>query len=109
MSITEDELPKFEITKDNALSVARPHSIRYLSEQPPSLRFFQPFPLPNIRMEITGAGRKHKIGGLVPEEDFVEGIDMGVRVETVVSGQEGARRFPAHYLKQERELGVLDV
>lgn len=80
MSITEDELPKFEITKDNALSVARPYSVRYLSEQSPGLALFQSFPLPDVRMEITGAGREHEVGRLVPEENLVEGIDMGMRV-----------------------------
>ena len=58
-----------------------------LSEKRPGLRFSKPPPSPDVGVEVGEAWREEEVGLTVADDDFVNGVDVGVTVHPVVSRQ----------------------
>ena len=63
-----------------------------LPEQRPGLRLPQPSPSPDVGVEVGEAGREEEVGLPVTDDNFVDGVDVGVAVDPEVS-----RQHPATY------------
>jgi hypothetical protein len=85
--ISEDKFPQLEISQDDAFGVGLVNSRDNLAEQGPSLRFSQPPSRPDVGVEVCEAWREEEVGLTVADDDFVNGVDVGMPVHPVVSGQ----------------------
>jgi len=61
LRISKDELPKFEISKNDSLVVAGFHSIHHLPKQFSREHFTNGFTISHMGMEVTVRGGKYEV------------------------------------------------
>lgn len=76
--VLEDELPQFEVAKNNAIFVTMCHNRHNLAEETSRLRFTKATRIADISVEVAVVSWKQNVGILVAEYHFANLVEVFV-------------------------------